>query len=327
VREFVKCLSLLAACCPFLLSGPAANADEFPERPIELVVGTSPGGGTDTVARIIAQALAEKWGQAVVVANRPGADFRLAAGYVAHAKPDGYTMLLMVIDLALPDPPGIQASYDPLTAFIPVALAAKAPTCLSVNAESPVNSLKEFLAMAQAGTVNFAVNQNGGPGETGWRRLLAVTKTPMQFLHYQGASVALVAVLNNEAQGTISSCATMLPHIQSGKLKVLAISEKVDEPLLASVPTFAEASAIEGYDGQGSNWYGFAVAAGTPDAIVAKMRKDITEALQSPDVKQKLLNQLIYAASDYNQDEFPTFIKNEIVRWDTWTKETEALSK
>ncbi len=322
-------LAVAAALSLGMLPGNLAAAAAFPERSVELIVGTAPGGGTDAVARIVGEALSRKWGQPVVVVNKPGASFRLAAGYVAHAEADGYTMLLMAIDLTLPNPTGIEASYDPATAFTPIALGAKAPTCLSVNPAFKANSLKEFLEIAKAepSQVNFAVNQSGGPGETGWRRLLAVTKTPMQFLHYQGASLALVAVLNNEAQGTISSCATMLPHIQSGKLKVLAVSEKSDIPELANVPTFAEASKVEGYDGQGSNWYGFAVRSGTPDDIVKKMRRDIAEVLKDPDVKQKMLAQLIFPASDYDQEDFPAFVQREIKRWDEWTKGTASLSQ
>ncbi|MGE0118305.1 MAG: Bug family tripartite tricarboxylate transporter substrate binding protein [Dongiaceae bacterium] len=319
-----KYLLTCAACLPLLCMGTVANAADFPERGVEINSGAPPGGTGDLLARIVAQKLSEKWGQPAVVMNRVGANHRIAAAHVAHAKPDGYTMLVMTSDLMATPPEDVDITYDRISSFVPAALIGSAPNCLVVGASLPVGSVAELLAMAKAEPkkLNAAVYGTGGVGEVAFTRLFLLTKTPMmEFLRYTGSSKGMIAILASEAHVTIVPCSSAMQHVESGALKVLAISQKSDLPLLAVVPTFEEATGLEGYNGPGSNRYGLSVPAGTPEDIVTKIRHDVDEVLQAEDVKEKLTSQFIIPGT--GQDDFAELVKSEVTRWDTWTKENK----
>lgn len=317
--------STVGACGLLIAANGLAMAD-FPERTVEINTGASPGGTGDTLARLVAQNLSEKWGRSVVVVNRPGANHRIAAEYVAHADPDGYTMLALTIELMLPDPPGVDVTYNLLEDFAPVTLVATAPNCLVVNASLPVDTLQDLIELARAepDRLNIAVVGTGGLAEEAMHRLLLLTGTTMEFLHYQGSALGMAAVLSDEAQVTHLPCAGALSHLEAGTIKVLAITQKSDVPLLASVPTFEEASGLEGYDGGGSNRYGLAVPAGTPEDVVLKMRQDIQEILSRDTVRQQLAQSFIFPADP--EDDFGALIRREIPRWQEWTAESDSLA-
>lgn len=326
MRLSTRSLLAVGACCLLLASGISANATDFPTRTVEITTGASPGGTGDTLARLVAQKLSEKWGQSVVVVNRPGANHRIAAEYVSKAKPDGYTILALTIELMLPDPPGVDVTYDLLKDFVPLTLVATAPNCLTVGSSLPVNTVHELIELAkkEPDTLNIAVVGQGGLAEVAMHRLLLKTDTKMEFLHYQGSSLGMAAVLSNEAQITHLPCAGAISHFESGNIKILAISQKSDIPLLAGIPTFEEASGIKGYDGGGSNRYGLALPAGTPEDVVTKMRADIQEILSRDEIKKQLATSFIFPAT--SADDFGALIRNEIPRWQTWTRENETLA-
>ncbi len=225
----------------------------------------------------------------------------------------------------LPNPAGVKVTYDLQKDFTPLSLVASAPNCLAVNASLPVNSMGDLIALAKSepNKLNISVVGTGGLAEVAMHRLLILSHVQMEFLHYQGSSLGLLAILNGEAQVTHMPCAGALPQLEAGKVKVLAITQKADVPLLSSVPTFEDSSGLKGYDGGGSNAYGLAVPAGTPDAVVTKIRGDIREILGRDDVKKQLAATFVFPAGDVDLAEM---IKAQIPRWQQWTKETESMA-
>ena len=319
-------VSLVLGTCSLLFwYDGVANAAEFPERTVEINSGAPPGGTGDLLARLVAEKLAVKWGQPVVVINRVGANHRIAAAYVAHEKPDGYNVLVMTSDLTATPPTGVDVTYDRVTSFTHTALIGSAPNCLAVATTLPVNSVQELLAMAKAepDKLNAAVYGNGGVGEVSLTRLFLLTQTPMpEFLRYTGSKLGMLAMLNGEAHFTVAPCASAMAQVQAGKLKVLAISQKSDLPVLASVPTFEEASGLKGYNGPGSNRYGLSVPVGTPKDVVDKIHHDVAEVVAMPSVAEQMNNQFIIPAT--SQDDFADLVKSEVTKWDTWAKENAA---
>lgn len=322
MRALRASLCTAGSCCLLFASASLAHAD-YPERTVEIDYGAAPGGTGDTIARMLAQQLSEKWGQPVVVVNRAGANHRIAADHVAHAEPDGYTILAMTGQVMLPDPPGVSLSYDLLQDFTPIALTATVPNCLAVNASLPVDTLQELIELAKAepDTLNVAVVGTGGTTEVAMQRLLLQTGTTMAFLHYQGSSLGMAAILSNEAQIIPLPCASILSHLESGSVKVLATTERSTLPLLASVPTFEEASGIEDYDGGGSSIHGLAVPAGTPDDVVAKIREDVLEILEREDFRTQL--EAIFITPASRSADFGQIMRSEVARWQAWMAEAE----
>jgi len=329
MRRFMKWLPVFLAYSFLVFTDAAVDAAEFPTQSVQFIVGAAAGGSTDIVARLIAPKLSEKWGQPVLVLNRPGADGRLAADFVARSKADGYTIFVTVNDIVLPTPKGMTTRFDSVKSFSPIALLATGPGCLGVSASVPVNSVKELVALMKLkeGKFNFSTNGHGGPYETGWRHLMKLTGAASEVLHYDGGGPALIAVVGQEAQATTLPCFSLLPHLQSGKVKILAITEKTDFPLLSKVPTFEEATGLPEYDGGGSTWYGLLAPAGTPDEIINKVHLDVEKVLGDPSVRTPLLNRITTPAHHMTSQDFGHLIKTDVARWEAWISESESSAR
>jgi tripartite-type tricarboxylate transporter receptor subunit TctC len=303
----------LAVASFALLVTAYAHAAEYPAKPITLIVPFAPGGGNDTVARTIAQRISVTLGQQVVVDNRAGAGGVVGAEAAARAAPDGYTLFLGGVGSHAINP-SLQKSlpYDPVKDFAPVSLIASAPLVLVVHPSLPVKSVQELIALASAkpGELNYASNGNGSSSQLAAVMFESMTGTKMVHVPYKGLSPALTDLLTGRVQLMFSSVVAILPHIQAGKLRAIAVSGARRLSMLPDVPTIAEAG-VAGY--QSSSWYGILAPAGTPRDVLLKLNGVIVSAVQQPEVRKALANEGAEPVGS-TPEEFTGFIGAELER-------------
>ena len=292
----------------------AVSAQDYPARPVRWVSPWPPGGANDIFSRIIAQRLSEALGQAVVVENRPGAAGAIGTEAVAKSPADGYTLTLgsspthaiaPSLNPALP--------YDPLRDFDAVTLVAVVPNVLVVNPALPVNSVRELIALAKSrpGTLNFASAGNGTSQHLSGELFKVMAAVDMVHVPYKGTAPALAELLAGQVQLTFDNIPALLPHIQSGKLRALAVTPAARSAALPNLPTVAEAG-VAGYDA--SVWFGVFVPAGTPRPLVLRLHSEIARALATPDIKARMAA-MGAEVSGIGPDAFREFWRKEIPKW------------
>ena len=290
----------LAAAC---VASAAAMAQAYPAKAVTIIVPYPPGGGTDALMRIMQPVLAKMWGQTVVVENKPGAAGTLGGDAVARSAPDGYTLLMSSTG-------GVNDKNA--SQFAPIMLVSASPYVIVANPKVPVNNLKELEALAkrQPGKLTFATS-GAGPQLVG-ELFKLTTKTNLLHVPYKGAGPAVLAVLAGETDFMISNPTAVVPHLKAGKLKGIAVLGKARNDAIPDVPHALEA----GYPALSDipEWYGFAVPAGTPAAIVNKLNADFARALNSPDV-QAAIRGLGTTPSPSTPDEFARQIAFDYERW------------
>jgi tripartite-type tricarboxylate transporter receptor subunit TctC len=267
---------------------PAA-AQDYPSRPIRMIVAFPPGGGADLTARLVGQKLSEAWGQPVVVENRPGANGSIATDGVAKSVPDGYTIVL--IDRgAVGINPALykQLPYDPLKDLAYIGIATEAAYVLVVNPQVPAKTFQELVQLAKAkpGAINYASIGIGSMFQLNMERLKAFTHTDMTHVAYKGAGPAITGVVAGESQVTIASSAGILGFIKDGKLRALAVGADKRLPFLPDVPTLGEVGG--GADTLVPTYFGFAAPAGTPRPIVDKLSAEIRRIVHVPEITERL---------------------------------------
>jgi tripartite-type tricarboxylate transporter receptor subunit TctC len=264
----------------------AASAQSFPSKPITLVVPFPPGGTTDVLARTVAQKLNEAWGQPVIVDNKPGAGATIGATYVAKAPADGYTLLMGAVHHTIAS--GLYSSlpYDFQKDLAPITVVALVPNVLAVNPEVPAKSVKELVAYGKANPSKLSYGSNGQGtlqhliGE----QFSALNGVEMLHVPYKGSGPLTTDLLAGQVTMSFDTITPVLPHIQAGKLRALAVTTAKRSPALPDVPTLAE-SGMTGFD-QGS-WFGILAPAKTPPEIVSKLHAEIVKILNMPDVQKK----------------------------------------
>ncbi len=284
--------ALLAALFVVTLAGALpVCAQEYPRKPIRLIVPFAPGGGNDTVARAISQSAGASLGQPVVVDNRAGAGGILGAELAAKSPADGYTLFLGGVGSHAVNP-NLHAKlpYDPVKDFAPITLIASAPSVLVVNPSLPARTLAEFTALAKAspGRINYASNGNGSSAQLAAVLYESMAGVQMVHVPYKGLAPALVDLLAGEVQAMFSSVVAIVPNIKAGRLRALAVTGKRRAALLPEVPTLDE-SGVPGYEA--GSWYGILAPAGTPQAVVAKLHEAIVRALAQPEVRERLVSE------------------------------------
>ena len=302
----------LAVCVMMLISTPG-RAEEFPEHPVHLLVGFSPGGGTDTLARLLGQKLSGIWGQPVIVENREGADGTIAENIAAHAAPDGYT-IIMITNTHVTTPSQYKLNYDPINSFASVSLLASQPDALLVNPSLPVQSVAELITLAKAkpGTLNFGSSGTGTAEYLAMALFMKTTGTNLVNVSYKGVAPAQMALVGGETQVMFGSVTANLPLVRSGKLRALAVSATSRFPAMPEVPTVAEAAHLADFDV--GVWYGVLAPAGVPDAIVAKLHRDVVGVVKSAEFQQRL-SSLGFVSIASTPEEFTQAIKNDLSRW------------
>lgn len=278
-----SCAAALACLLPL-----AAGAQSYPAKPVRLIVGQAPGGATDVVARLVAPKLGEHLGQTVVVENRTGAAGSIGAAFVAKSPPDGYNLL--VISSSYTINPGLYKDlpFDPVKDLAPVTLIAEAPFLLVVHPSMPVRSVKELVAFAKAkpGALNFASGGNGSSGQLAGELFKYLAGIDMVHVPYKGAGPALVDVIAGQVHLTFGSVLSSLGHVKSGRLRALGVTSAKRSSGAPELPTIAEAG-VKGY--RTTTWYGLLAPAGTPAAIVSRLSGDVKKAVESQDVKGRIL--------------------------------------
>ena len=300
-RGFALALALLCA---------HAFAADYPARPIHLIVPFAPGGGNDTVARLVGHKLEGELGQPVVIDNRPGAGGVVGAEAAARAAADGYTLFLGGVGSHAINPNlHTNLTYDPIRDFQPISLIASAPLVLVVHPSVPAHSVSELIALAKAqpGRLNYASNGNGSSSHLAAAMFATMTGTEMVHVPYKGLSPALTDLLSGQVQLMFSSVVAILPHVKAGKLRALAVSSRQRMALLPDLPTIAESGA-PGY--QSSSWYGILAPAGTPPDVVARLNAALVKIVAQPDVKQALAQEGAEPVGDSPQA-FGAFIQAE----------------
>lgn len=290
------------------------NAQSFPDRPITLIVPNPPGGLVDTSARLLSEPLSRVIGQTVVVDNKPGASGNIAYQYVANAKPDGYTLLISYSGYHVGNPALMdKLPWDPIKDFSPIALLTVSTNVIAVHPSVPVNNLKELIAYAKAnpGKLNYASQGNGSVSHIGTEMFKQSTGVEMVHVPYKGSGPAIQDVLAGQVQVFITTPPSVMQHVQSGKLKGLAVTGKNRHPGMPNVPTTAEAG-LPSF--QLESWVALFAPAGTPAPVVAKLTDSVKKSLALPEIKERSdaagveLRYLTPAATD-------ALVKKELPYW------------
>ena len=307
----VASVSLLAA----LLSALApAGAQEYPSRPIRMVVPFAPGGGSDISGRVLAEGLSKALGQQVVVDNRPGAGSTIGTDIVTKATPDGYTMLLGNISLAFNPALYKKLPYVSVRDLTPVSLVVEQPNILVNHPSLPAKTLKEFIALARSSPPDkftFASAGLGSGTHLAMELLNMSLNIHMVHVPYKGTGPALTAVLGNEVTVFMSTFASALPHVKAGRLHTFGVTTAKRAPALPDVPTIAEAG-VPGFNY--GTWYGLLVPAGTPRAIVDKLNKATVAQLHSAELRQRYESQGMDPIPSTSA-EFTARLKSETEKW------------
>src|SRR5688572_4696955 len=310
---------VIAACV--LSSVLAHAADSYPQRPIRLVVPAAPGGGTDIIARILTEGLGPALGQTVVVDNRAGAGTVLGADIVSKSTPDGHVLLISPNSLAFNVALYSKLPYDTLRDFAPISLVADQPNILVVHPSLPAKSFQEYVALAraQSGKLVYGSGGVGVGSHLAMELLLLSQKIELVHVPYKGVGPALTALLGNEVSALLSTFASALPHVKSGRLRALGVTSAQRAPTLPDTPTIAE-SGVPGYE-YGTR-YGLLAPAGTPRAIVEKLNRATAAVLASPKTAERYVGQGLNQTPS-TPARFAAHLKSEIEKWTRVVREAK----
>src|ERR1700741_973242 len=268
------------------LAAPVCGA--FPEKPVRFVIGFTPGGPSDILARAVGQKLAERWGQQVVIENRPGAGGNLAAEAVAKSAPDGYTWLLGNNSILATNQTLYRSlGYDPVKDFAPVSLVAVQPNILVVNPQLPVKSVAELVEYARKhpGKLNYASSGSGAAAHLAGELFKAMAGVDLVHVPYKGAQPALTDVIAGQVQMMFATSASVIPYIRAGRLRALAVTTPQRSASAPEPPTGGEA-AVPGFEA--TTWHGVVVPSATSSAIVARLNEEMNSVLQEKDLQDRL---------------------------------------
>jgi tripartite-type tricarboxylate transporter receptor subunit TctC len=294
-----------------LFSYSAAHAAEYPTKPVRLVIGFAPGGGTDTTARALSTKLTASLGQQVIVDNRPGHSGTIAADITAKAVPDGHTVLLGTIALVINPSLTEKMPFDTLKDLAPVTRAVDSTNILVVHPGVAAKSVKELIALAKNKSLNAGSSGIGGTGHLAVELFNLQAGTKIVHVPYKGGGPAIVDLLAGNIQLIFATAASSIGHINAGKIRALAVTTEKRSALVPDLPTVAEAG-LKGFEA--NNWNGFLVPAKTPRPIINRLNKELTAALLLPDIKEFLFKQGLDAAPD-SPEAFGRYMKSEMTKW------------
>lgn len=294
-------------------------ASDYPAKPIRLIVPFAPGGGTDITARTIAQKLTERWGQQVIVDNRPGANGTIGVDITSNSAPDGYTLSMISSSHSVNVSLLKKVPYDLIRDLAPVTQATSQPYALVVHPSLPVKSVKDLVALARAkpGALNYGSSGTGGLSHLSGALFASLAKVNMVHVPYKGGNPAMIDVIAGQIQMLYSTLLQAQTHLKSGKLRALGVTTARRSPAAPELPTMQEAG-IAGYEVAG--WYGVVVPAKVPDPIIAKLSKEIANILRQPETKNRL-------SADGSEpvgstpEQFGAHIRSEVAKWGKLTRE------
>ncbi len=302
-----------------------AQADAYPARPVRFVVANAPGGGLDITARAIAPKLISAFGQQFIIDNRAGATGSLAAEIVAKSAPDGYTVLMGAIGNLAVNPHLYKGlGYHPLNDLAPVTYAVSGSNVLVVHLSVPAKTVQELIALArsQPGKLTYGSSGAGNAGHLAAELFKSMAKVDMVHVPYKGGAPAMIDLIAGQTQLVFASPPTAIPQVKAGRIRALAVTTLKRSAMLPELPTIAE-SGLPGFDAD--NWYGIAVAARTPRAIISRLNTEMARALNTPDVKQLLFSQGLEVSTG-TPEAFGAFMKAEYEKWGKLIKEAGLSS-
>jgi len=296
----------------FLLCAFSAAAQDYPSRPIHIIVPYTPGTGADILSRVLGPKIAERWKAAVVTDNRPGATGNIGADAAAKATPDGYTLLLTATSFTT-NPALKPAPFDPVKDFAPIALLATGALGVYIYPQLPAKSMREFvdLVRSQPGKLYYSSPGNGGPQHLAMELLKLETGMDIVHVPYKGAAGAISDLVGGHVQAMVSALQTVAPHVQSGRLRMLAVMSARRSEAFPDVPTLKQAGLP---DLEVETWYAIFAPAGTPDAIVARVNREMNELLKEADVKDVIAKQGLVPEGG-TPDALGARVKRELAAW------------
>ena len=300
------------ACLLSLAAAPLA-AQEYPAKPVRIILGFPPGGATDLVARLMAPRYTALLKQQFIVDNRPGANGVIGSDLAAKAAPDGYAIHLATIGSLVLSPATSKVPYDPLKDFAPISQAVALQNIFVVHPNLPARSIKELTALARSkpGALNFASSGQASPGHLAGELFKGMAKVNLVHVPYKGGGPAMIDLVAGHVEIFVAVISTAVPQVKAGKVRALAVTGTRRAAALPDVPTVAE-TGLKGYEA--TNWYGMVGPANLPQPIVERLHKATVAVLEMPDVKQALLDQGIEAAPS-TPEQFAAYIKSETTKW------------
>ena len=306
LRTLSLCLALIFGCA-------SAQAQKWPERPVHLIVPYAAGGGTDTVARVLAQKLSGIFGQQFVVENRTGASGMIGAAAVAKSEPDGYTLLVASpAEVALNPNLFKDMTYDPVKDLAPITLLAWTPLVLAAHPGLAASTFEELIALARKQEVDYSTPGIGSSHHLTGEYINALSHTKLVHVPYRGATPAITDAVSGQVKLTISGMPPVVPFLRSGALKAIAVTSKKRSPLFPDIPAMAEFKGFE--DTDFTNWFGLLARTGTAPDILDRLQKAAAEALGDAQVREILANQAAVPVGD-TPAEFRDFIRSEAVKY------------
>lgn len=313
----VVCAALCAAA-----ASPLAWANDYPNKPVKLVVPYPPGGPTDIVARVVAQKLQEQMGQSFLIENRPGAGANIGAEAVARSPADGYTLLVATTAHAINPSLFAKLSYSITKDFAPISQLTSGPLVIVTNPATPANNVKELIALAKSkqGGLNYASSGNGQSTHLSAELFNAMGGVKMAHVPYKGSAPALTDVMGGQADLMFDTMLSSMPHVKAGKLKALAVTSSQRSPSAPDIPTVAE-SGLPGYEAIA--WNGLLAPAGTPKEVVGRLSAELKKVLDNPEVKQRFEAQG-FAAAWNTPTAYAGFLQAEVDKWGKVVKASGA---
>lgn len=306
-------LAVVVASLLVGVTGTGAPAQPFPAKPVKIVVPFGPGGGTDLVARIISQRMAEGLGQPVLVENRAGAGGQIGTAFVARSPGDGYTLVIGSTPLTINPSLYKNLPYDILTDFIPVSLVVMQPLLLVVHPSTPAQSVRDLIALAREkpGKLNYSSGGSGTGVHLAAELFKSMAAIDIVHVPYNGQAAALNALLGEQVTMVFDQPGTALAHIRAGKLRALAVTSKARSPQLPDTPTMDEAG-VPGY--LVDSWFGLFAPSATPRPVVERLSAEIAKAARTPDVRERLVTAGFDVVGS-TPGEFDALVKGEVAKW------------
>jgi tripartite-type tricarboxylate transporter receptor subunit TctC len=315
LRGIAVAITLGTIFCASQVAAQSA-ADKYPDKSIKLVIPFPPGGSTDALGRAIAQKMQEKWGQSVVVENRPGASTLIGSAAVAKAAPDGYTLIVAVSSHTTNPAMHSSMPFDTLKDFKPISMLARAPVLVVANPNFPANNMKELIELGKAGKIKLDYGSAGVGTMTHLTAELIKKQTGLELTHilYKGGSPAMMDVMSGHLALTFATLGQVQPQIKSGKLKALGISSDTRYVSVSDILTFKE----QGLDVVTIEWFGLLAPAATPPGIIAKLNAAVKDIMANPELGDRLASiELVSSTPEFLEQ----FIQTEVNRWSPVIKE------
>ncbi|MEO8441753.1 MAG: tripartite tricarboxylate transporter substrate binding protein [Betaproteobacteria bacterium] len=313
-----RSLAGLAAWCGLLVAGVASSGAvhaqaDYPRKPVRLIVPSAPGGGTDLIARLIAQKAGEAWGQSVIVENNSGGATTIGTSLVARSAPDGYTLLMTTANFAFIPAINSKLPYDPEKDFAPIVVTVTQSDCLAVHPGLPARSVAELIELAKAkpDEIRYGSGGNGSVGHFAVELFRSLAKIRLVHVPYKGTGPVTTAVISGEIHMQIANVASLLPSVKAGRLRALAVTGVHRAKIVPDLPTMAEAG-VPGYEFD--NWYGLWAPAGTPVAIVKKINEEVNRAIASPALQARFAESGIETMGG-SPERFAAYLAGELKKW------------